>query len=342
MSAQNTPGQSFPASCKRCGGTLYQHADLCPYCGASHPLATPAHASFAGADSPLRRPRQADTPPEPATPHLASPDTPVPTLIHLPVEAPAGSRWIITRGLIALGVAILGYGGYLLMGDLYTDTPVHVEQDTKSTAGSIAPYAPNQTANTPATTAAVNPPAMPTPAVVKPVVVPHYRDLPESLRAAHARADAHDLSGAQTAVSAAIAMEPGNADARAVQSELTPLEQRRDAALQTANVCIKDHLWNCVEHSASDALAIDNGSAEAKSLLQQAIVQTGWAPLGGHGTPPPKVAQVPQPPQSAPVTQVAPAAPAAPATSSVDAQLRAIAQSGWRNSPASSAAAPAH
>jgi hypothetical protein len=163
--------------------------------------------------------------------------------------------------------------------------------------------------------------------------------LPESLRAAHTYADAHDLSGAQAALNAAFSMEPDNADARTVQSELRPLEQRRDAALQTANVCMKDHLWGCVQHSASDALAIDNGSPQAKSLLQQAIVATGWAPLGSHAAPPPKaapVAQVPQPSQPAPATQVAPAAPGG-----VDAQVRAISESGWRNSPAS-AAAPAH
>lgn len=246
-----------------------------------------------------------------------------------------GSRWLLTRGLIVLGVLVLGYGGYALLGDQHTDTTVSNEQDTKSTTGSIAPYTPDQTTNTRASTTAVTPSAAPRPAPVQPVVVPHYRDLSESLRAAHTYADAHDLSSAQAALSAAFSLEPDNADARAIQSRLTPLEQRRDAALQTANVCVKDHLWNCVQHSASDALVIDNGSAQAKSLLQQAIVETGWAPLGSHAAPP-KVTQAPQP------AQVAPATPAAAAPASVvDAQVRAIAQSGWRNSPAS-APAPAH
>jgi hypothetical protein len=341
MSAQNTPDQSFPAPCKRCGGALYQHADLCPYCGVAHPLATPGKVHLAGANAPLRRPLQAGTQPEPAAPHLASPDTPIPPLGHLPLGTPVGSRWLLTRGLIVLGVVILGYGAYALLGDHHTSAPGYDEQDTKSTAGSIAPYTPNQTTNTRTSTAAVNPPAAPTPAATRPVVVQHYRDLPESLRAAHTHADAHDVSGAQAAVNAAFSMEPDNADARAIQRELTPLEQRRDAALQTANVCAKDHLWNCVAHSASDALAIDNGSPEAKSLMQRAIVETGWAPLGSHAVPPARAAQVPRPPQPAPATQVAPATPGAPAPGSIDAQERAIAQSGWRNSPAS-AAAPAH
>jgi hypothetical protein len=339
MSAQNTPDQSYPAPCKRCGGALYQHADLCPYCGVPAPLATPAHARLAGADGPLHRPLQADTQRKLAVQKLASPNTPVPQLGHVPVSASVGSRGLLTRGLIVLGVVILGYGGYTLLRDHHTSTPAYDEQDTRSTAGSIAPYTPDQTTNTRASTGAINSSAVPTPVVAPPVVVPHYRDLPESLRAAHTYADAHDLSGAQAALNAAFSMEPDNADARTVQSELRPLEQRRDAALQTANVCMKDHLWGCVQHSASDALAIDNGSPQAKSLLQQAIVATGWAPLGSHAAPPPKaapVAQVPQPSQPAPATQVAPAAPGG-----VDAQVRAISESGWRNSPAS-AAAPAH
>lgn len=343
MSTQSTPGQSFPAPCKRCGGALYQHADLCPYCGAAHPLATPAHARFGGADGPLHRPLQTGAQPEPAVPKLASPDTPIPPLSHLPLGAPLVSHWLLTRGLIALGVVVLAYGGYTLLSDRHTSAPAYDEQDTKSTAGSIAPYAADQTSNTRASTGTVNTSAPPAPAAVQPVVVPHYRDLPDSLRAAHQHADAHDLSGAQAAVNAALSMDPDNADARAIQRELAPLEQRRDAALQTANVCIKDRLWNCVEHSASDALAIDSGSPAARSLLQRAIVETGWAPLGGRAAPPAKTARVPQPPQPAPATQVAPptaAAPAAPAADSVDAQVRAITQSGWRNSPAS-AAAPA-
>ena len=99
-----------------------------------------------------------------------------------------------------------------------------------------------------------------------------------------------------------------------------------------------------MEHSASDALAVDNGSPEAKTLLQQAIVETGWVPLGGHAAPAAKTvplpSQVPQPPQSAQTAPIVTATPAAPAPDSIDAQERAIAQSGWRTTPAS-AAAPA-
>ena len=341
MSTQTTPGQSFPAPCKRCGGLLYQPADLCPYCGARRPLATPSPLRFAGTHGVLHPPMQTDANHESAAPELTSPQAPIPRLNHLPLGAPVGSRWLLTRGLIALVVLILGYGVYTLFGDHRTVPPAYDEQDTKSTAGSIAPYTPEQTTNSPANAGAVNASVAPRQAVVAPAV-PHYRDLSESLRAAHAHEDAHDLSGAQAAVNAAFSMDSGNADALQIQHEITPLEQRRDAALQTAHVCIKDRLWNCVEHSASDALAVDNGSPEAKTLLQQAIVETGWVPLGGHAAPAAKTvplpSQVPQPPPSARTAQIV---TATPAPNSIDAQERAIAQSGWRTTPAS-AAAPAH
>jgi hypothetical protein len=344
MSTQTTSGQSFPAPCKRCGGLLYQPADLCPYCGARRPLATPSHLRFAGAHGVRHSPIQTDAELKSAAPELASPKASIPRLDHLPLGAPVGSRWLLTRGLIALVVLMLGYGVYTLFGDHRTVPPAYDAQDTKSTAGSIAPYSPEQTANSPANAGAVNASVAPRQAAPAPVV-PHYRDLSESLRAAHAHEDAHDLSGAQAAVNAALSMDSGNADALQIQHEITPLEQRRDAALQTAHVCIKDRLWNCVEHSASDALAVDSGSPEAKTLLQQAIVETGWAPLGSHAARAAKTAQLPsqapRPAQSAQTAPVVTAPQAAPAPNSIDAQERAIAQSGWRATPAS-AAAPAH
>ncbi len=345
MSTQTTPGQSFPAPCKRCGGLLYQPADLCPYCGTRRPIATPSPLRFAGTHGLRPPPMQTDAGIESAAPELASPKAPIPPLKHLPLGAPVGSRWLLTRGLIALVVLILGYGVYTLFGDHRTAPPTYDEQDAKSTAGSIAPYTAEQTANSPVNAGTVNASVAPPRGLAAPVAAPHYRDLSESLRAAHAHEDAHDLSGAQAAVNAALSMDSGNADALQIQHEITPLEQRRDAALQTAHVCIKDRLWNCVEHSASDALALDSGSPEAKTLLQQAIVETGWVPLGGHAAPAtktvPSPSQVSHLPPSARTAQIVTAAPAAPAPNSIDAQERAIAQSGWRTTPASGAA-PAH
>jgi hypothetical protein len=352
MSAQTTPGHTFPAPCKRCGGALYQPADLCPYCGATHPLDEPPSARFVPAGDPAHHPLSPDPHPEPMTPNLASPDTPIPPLIRAPLGSGIGSRWLLTRGLIGLVVVLLGYGGYALLGDHHSATPSDDEQDAKTTAGPIAPYTAGISPGTPVNTKSADAPstsAGPPQAAPQPVAAPpvaHYRDLAESLHAARARREANDLSGAQAAVNAAFSMESSNADAQMIQHELTTLEQRRDAALQTAQVCIKDHLWNCVAHSASDALAIDSGSAEAKTLLARAIVETGWAPLGRHTAQAPRTAAALHATQAAPPVPVTPDKPAAPpAPDSVDAQARAIAESGWRNSattgtkPASAAAA---
>lgn len=288
MSTQTTPHQSFPAPCKRCGGALYQDADRCPYCGATHPLdgQPDARSGSSAAAGPQRHPFGPETQTHGAPPDLASPDTPIPPLGHAFPGSINGTRRLFTRGLIAVVVLMLGYGAYTLFG-AHTTTPSDNEEDTQSTGGTVAGYAPGTSSSGstnvlrhPGTANRTANGAPPSPQVaVQPPPVPHYRDLSESLHAARARRAANDLSGAQAAVNAAFAMQANSADAKMIQHELTPLEQRRDAALQTAQVCIKDNLWNCVAHSASEALAVDTGSAEAKTLLERAIVETGWAPI---------------------------------------------------------------
>ncbi len=378
MSTQTTPHQSFPAPCKRCGGALYQHADRCPYCGTTHPLddrpLAPFGASAAAATATAgaqHHPFGPDTQTDGAPPDLASPDTPIPPLGHGSPGSTNGTRTLVTRGLIGIVVLMLGYGAYTLFGG-HSSAPADNEEDTQSTGGTVAAYTPGSSSNTssggsihaqphaggtnqPANNAAPAPQV-----VVQPAPVPHYRDLSESLHAARVHRDANDVSGAQAAVNAAFAMQANSADAQLIQHELAPLEQRRNAALQTALVCVKDNLWNCVEHSARDALAIDTGSVEAKALLERAIVETGWAPLRNkpapvaHAAPvtqaagtqtllpplPPLPPAAAQPAPAAPAAKVAPTAPAdstaptTPAANSVDAQERAIAQYGWKDSPA--------
>ena len=383
MSTQTTPHQSFPAPCKRCGGALYQEADRCPYCGAAHPLDDPPDAPFgsaaaaaaaaATAAGPQRHPFGPKAQTDGAPSDLASPDTPIPPLGHAFPGSTNGTRWLFARGLIAVVVLMLGYGAYTLFGG-HASTPSDTEEDTQSTGGTVAGYAPGTSAITSSsgsTNALPHPgapnSAPPSPQVaVQPPPLPHYRDLSDSLRAARARREVNDVSGAQAAVNAAFAMQANSADAQMIQHELTPLEQRRDAAIQTAQVCIKDNLWNCVEHSASDALAVDTGSVEAKALLERAIVQTGWAPIHNKAAPvaraapaaqaagtTPPLPQLPPLPPAAPAAQATqgatatPPATVAPAPNSVEAQERAIAQFGWKNSaapgtPPASGAAAAH
>ncbi|RFU44123.1 hypothetical protein D0B32_29890 [Paraburkholderia sp. DHOC27] len=379
-----------------------------------HPLDdTPRARLVAAAAGVQHHPFGANADTNGAPPALASPDTPIPPLDNTSAGSAINGRWIFSRGLIALVVVLLAYGAYTLFGSSRNTTPADGDNDTQSTGGSIGAYAPgnsssgsiktlsgssaNASANgstsastntatntspdaaSPRASAAMqsaNNAAVPATPVIQPPVAPHYRDLSESLHAARTYFDANDLSDAQAAVNAAFSMQANSADAQVIQRDLRPLEQRRDAAMQTALVCIKDNLWNCVEHSARDALAIDTGSVEAKAMLERAIVETGWTPLHNkpatvtHNAPAaqtsvnepplpplpplPSTARSTQATQATPTAQAAPPAavsPAAPAVAtnaapnSVDAQERAIAQFGWKNSatpgatPASGAAA---
>jgi hypothetical protein len=50
-----------------------------------------------------------------------------------------------------------------------------------------------------------------------------------------------------------------------------------DASLARARACAAASHWSCVVDAASGVLAIQEGNTEAQSLLQRAIVQSGWA-----------------------------------------------------------------
>jgi hypothetical protein len=109
--------------------------------------------------------------------------------------------------------------------------------------------------------------------------MPQFKDVPDSLRAARASLAQNNLSDAKAATNAALAREADNEDARDLQRDIAAREQRRDTALQGADRCASERAWGCVQRQASDALAIDSSSARAQSLLERAILSTGWTPL---------------------------------------------------------------
>ncbi len=76
---------------------------------------------------------------------------------------------------------------------------------------------------------------------------------------------------------AALARDSDN-QARELQRDSAPA-QRRDSALQGAERCASQRAWDCVREQASKALAMDPGSLHARSLMERAIVATGWSPL---------------------------------------------------------------
>ncbi|HWT36441.1 MAG TPA: zinc ribbon domain-containing protein, partial [Paraburkholderia sp.] len=202
MSAETSPAQGFPTPCTRCGGVLYQHVEFCPYCGADHPL-EPNQRKRAGTQ--LRAVEtQSPTPPDVAADlaanggagisPLVSPDIPIPPLdVPQPLWQTAG-RWVFTKGVVLLlFVVALGYAGYLLLGDNHrqntgSDEPTN---SASTSGGSISPYSAPQTAPNVPSTNVTNVPVARTPsasvaaiAPPRPRVVPHYRDVPDALRAA--------------------------------------------------------------------------------------------------------------------------------------------------------------
>jgi hypothetical protein len=147
-----------------------------------------------------------------------------------------------------------------------------------------------------------------------------------------------------------------------MQQDLLQRQTKRDHAMRNANACAADHLWSCVRHNATDALAIDATNPNVRALLEHSIREAGWnAPAlptarGGAQATAPTVATANPPPvrhtkRDNVNTQIPVANTPAPATAtataasgtdpnSVDARIRAIVESGWSH-PASRAATPA-
>jgi hypothetical protein len=109
-----------------------------------------------------------------------------------------------------------------------------------------------------------------------------FRDAAQALQSARLAFRANDLSKAEAALAAAQALQPGNADAKDLATQLRPIAERRDNALQAAQACVAQQSWPCARQHANEALAIDSGSDAAKTVLERVIRETGWAPLNQH------------------------------------------------------------
>lgn len=285
MSAQTTPDQSFPTPCKRCGGVLYQHVDFCPYCGADHPLETIVRKHPETALKAVGTPA-----PHPPAITTASDIPPVmpqdrqisPLNIPAPMWQTAG-RWIFTKGLLLVWFFVaLAYAAYLLLGESRKAEPTTDEPATSNTSGgSISPYSPQQQANLASPSAGARMPVATSP----PRVMPQYKDVPDSLRAARASLQENDLSDARAATNAALARDADNPDARSIQRDIAEREQRRDNALQAADKCANERAWACVQQHASEALALDASSIDAQTLMERTILSTGWKPLASSAQP---------------------------------------------------------
>lgn len=86
-----------------------------------------------------------------------------------------------------------------------------------------------------------------------------------------------NLALAKQALATVRSIQPGNSQAYLLQQDLSSRERARDDALSQARSCAVQQRWNCAWHHAGDALAVDSSSADAKGLLQRAMIESGGA-----------------------------------------------------------------
>ncbi|MFC4704402.1 hypothetical protein [Paraburkholderia caffeinitolerans] len=302
MSTQNTRDQSSPRACKRCGGVLHDDVDVCPYCGANHPFDSVHSRIVPGPLGPM-----AAGPPAPAAAKLspASVPAPVPETVKPqyqdgPLEHEAPSR-LSPRWIFTKGLLIAG----IFLTIAYAAHLLFVEVRKPSSADD------------------------------------------EQITHTSGGSIAHDAAGQQASVRPTVA-DTGSQPATTKPQVMPPTTdmsdnpraQQLDSALRIAEQCASEHVWGCVQQKASEALAIDSGSKQARALMERAIVATGWTPLSSPNPPgalnraaQPAVAAPPLPStMNAPANQAAPPHAASPASNgnSVDAQERAIVEGGWK------------
>jgi hypothetical protein len=107
-------------------------------------------------------------------------------------------------------------------------------------------------------------------------------DVARNLATARASLDKNSLWPARRAIMAALAEQPGNADAQQMRAELTEREAQRDALIGHARQCAHERQWACTRQEAGRAVSIDSSSLEAKHLLalsggEHRARRTGWA-----------------------------------------------------------------
>lgn len=254
-----------------------------------------------------------------------------------PQYAQPGKGVLAKAFLFAAFALLIAFAVYLMFGESRKQDSTIGNLSAHSSGGRISLFSlrhmpsaspdtnTDTSADTNAYTNANNNAPAPAPAA------PHFKDVPDSLRAARASLAANNLADAKAANNAALAHEADNNDARQIQRDIAGREQRRDSALQSADRCAAQRAWACVQQQASEALAIDASSALAQSLMERAILATAWMPLGASTSAAQPAAPKPANPGSTDNnTNNSP-------NSSADAQQRAILQSGWKNAAPSSA-----
>ncbi|MEX3999151.1 hypothetical protein AB4Y38_09665 [Paraburkholderia sp. EG285A] len=215
-------------------------------------------------------------------------------LPHHPEDQPPlwhTTRQRFTKGFLLVSVIVAIAYAALLYGERHKQERALDAHSAYTYESPVLPYAPRQQAN-------VMPPATatgPQSTTQKPRVSPQFKDVPASLRAARTSLAENRLSNANAAVDAALTRDRDNEDAREIRRDIAARERHRDSALQSADGCATQHAWICVQRQASEALAIDSSSLRAQSLMERAILATGWSPLRPPNGPTQTNASVPLP-----------------------------------------------
>ncbi|WP_087738847.1 zinc ribbon domain-containing protein [Paraburkholderia piptadeniae] len=295
---------------------------------------------------------------------------PPPELPPPPFWKSAARSFVARGAALLVLVLAVGYAGYLrLGGDRHDDSGSVADSEAAVTAMSTSDGAVTSDVARPGSSRpaivtgerAVNTAALAVAA--PPRAVQYGRGVPAALRDAHASLEQNDLTAAKAAVAEVLSVAPHNADALQMRSDIGDRENQRDVALGVANACARDRVWSCVLKQASQALTVDSSSTDAKALLQRAIRSTGWKPLAASSTvvsaprdpPRPVAGSAPALPTQPALPTLPPLPPGIPADSTpspvtndvvhgdrtamnrasaagdgLDAQARAIRDSGWR------------
>jgi hypothetical protein len=286
----NAPGHddSDPSECPYCGTRFNAPLALCPQCGANQ-VAAAARIAAASEGLPDER---AYGVAERLRANLALGanrpyDGKYPSIDEEHVAEPKRLPRYAWAGLCALAIALTGYA-FLHRSEWEPKLGVQVVEGSVSgskgtqgnhgTSGTVAALTNRPPAVLPRANAAQRRVAQENaPAVSRPPAAPRYAgahpEVASNLASARLNLDKNNLWPARRALTSALAVEPGNAEAQQMQADLVAREQQRDALIGEARQCEHERQWACVRQDAGHAVEVDASSREARHLLTLASTE---------------------------------------------------------------------
>ncbi|MEX3963004.1 hypothetical protein AB4Y42_12425 [Paraburkholderia sp. EG286B] len=294
----NAPGHddSDPSECPYCGTRFNAPLALCPQCGANQ-VAAAARIAAASAGLPDER---AHGVAERLRANLALGanrpyDGEYPSIDEEHVAERKRLPRYAWAGLGALAIALTGYafvhrsewapklGAQVIVGSVSGLKGAQGTQGNR-TSGAVTALTNRPAAVLPRANAAQRRVAQANaPAVSRPAAAPHYAsahpEVASNLASARLNLDKNSLWPARRALTSALAVEPGNAEAQQMQADLVAREQQRHALIGEARQCAREREWACVRQDAGHAVEVDASSREARHLLT--LASTEHQPAAG-------------------------------------------------------------